>query len=81
MYGYIHVFECSDCKKNSYQCNCGITWDGTPTGWDQFLVESGISLKKVNMIRKYHNHKIQTNPRHCEEELQDIYSNKASKRQ
>ena len=28
------------------------------------------------MIRKYHDHKPQTNPRHCEEELQDIYSNK-----
>ena len=25
------------------------------------------------MIRKYHNHKLQTNPRHSEEELQDIY--------
>ena len=23
------------------------------------------------MIRKYHNHIMQTNPRHCEEELQD----------
>ena len=27
------------------------------------------------MIRKYHNHKLQTNPRHHEEEPQDIYSN------
>ena len=35
----------------------------------------------VSMIRKYHNHKLQNNPRHREEELQDIYSNKASKRQ
>ena len=26
------------------------------------------------MIRKYHNHKQQTNPRHREEELQDNYS-------
>ena len=31
------------------------------------------------MIRKYHNHKLQTNPRHREEELQDIYTNKTSK--
>ena len=35
----------------------------------------------VGMIRKYHNHKLQTNPRHLEEALQDIYSNKTSKRQ
>ena len=27
------------------------------------------------MIRKYHDHKLHTNPRHCEEDLQDIYSN------
>ena len=35
------------------------------------------------MIRKYHNHdhKLQTNSRHREEELQDININKASKRQ
>ena len=32
------------------------------------------------MIRKYHNHKLQTNTRHRQEELQDIYSNKTSKR-
>ena len=30
------------------------------------------------MIRKYHNHKLQTNPRHHEEQPQDIYSNKTS---
>ena len=29
----------------------------------------------MSIIRKYHNHKLQTDPRHCEEELQDIYSN------
>ena len=29
----------------------------------------------------YHNHKLQTNPRYREEELQDIYSNKTFKRQ
>ena len=27
------------------------------------------------MIREYHNHKLQANHRHREEELQDIYSN------
>ena len=37
--------------------------------------------EKGSMIRKYHIHKQQTNPRHCEEELQDIYSNKTSKKQ
>ena len=31
------------------------------------------------MIKKDHNQKLQTNPRHREEELQDIYSNKTSK--
>ena len=31
------------------------------------------------MIRKYLNHKLQTNPRHREVELQDIYSYKTSK--
>ena len=31
------------------------------------------------MIRKYLNHKLQTNARDCEKELQDIYSNKTSK--
>ena len=47
------------------------------------------SLMKVESIeecskgmnRKYHNHKLQTNPWHCEEEQRDIYSNKTSKRQ
>ena len=33
------------------------------------------------MTGKYHNHKLQTNPRHREEELQDIYSNTTSKKQ
>ena len=28
------------------------------------------------MIRKYHNHTLQTNPRHRKEEPQNIYSNK-----
>ena len=36
---------------------------------------------KVSMIRKYNNHKLQTNPQHGEEELQDIYSIKTFKRQ
>ena len=34
----------------------------------------------MRMIMKYHNNKPQTNPRHREEKLQDIYSNKTSKR-
>ena len=33
------------------------------------------------MIRKYHNHTPQTNPRHREEESENIYSNKTSIRQ
>ena len=37
--------------------------------------------QKVGMIRQYHNHKLQTHPRHREEEPQDIYSNKTSERQ
>ena len=32
------------------------------------------------MIRKYHNHTLQTNPWHLEEEPQNIYSNKTSGR-
>ena len=38
-------------------------------------------IKKLSMIRENHNHKLQTNPQHCEEELQDIYSNKTTKKQ
>ena len=34
----------------------------------------------MSMINTYHTHKLQTNPRDREEKLQDIYSNKASKR-
>ena len=37
--------------------------------------------KLVGVIRKYHNHKLQTNPWHREEELQYIYSNKTPKMQ
>ena len=33
------------------------------------------------MIRKYDYHKLQTNPRHREEEPQNIYRNKTSERQ
>ena len=33
------------------------------------------------MIVKYHNHTLQTNPRHLEEEPRDIYSNKTLVRQ
>ena len=32
------------------------------------------------MISQYHNHKLQTNPWHREEELLDIYRNKTSKK-
>ena len=35
------------------------------------------SKKQVSMLRKYHNHTLQTNPRHSEEELQN--TNKVSK--
>ena len=34
--------------------------------------------EKVSMIRKYHNHTLQTNPRHREEEPHTIYSNHTS---
>ena len=37
--------------------------------------------KKVSVIRKYHLHTLQTNPRHHEEEPQNIYSNKTSVKQ
>ena len=37
--------------------------------------------KQVSMMRKYHNHKLQTNSLHRGEDQQDIYSNKTSKRQ
>ena len=33
------------------------------------------------MIRKYHNYTLQTSPRHREEEPQNIFSKKTSKRQ
>ena len=35
----------------------------------------------VSMIKKYHNHTLQTNPRHREEEPANIYSNNTSVRQ
>ena len=38
-------------------------------------------LIEVSMVRKYHNHKLQTNPPHREEEPQDIHNNKTPKRQ
>ena len=37
--------------------------------------------KKVSMIRKYHNHTLQTNPPHSKEELQTTYRNNTSVRQ
>ena len=38
-----------------------------------------IVKSKLSMIRKYHNHTLQTNPGHREEELQSIYSNNLQK--
>ena len=38
-----------------------------------------LNVQKVSIIRKYQKHKLQTNPPHCEEELQDTYRNKTSK--
>ena len=35
------------------------------------------SIKQVNMTRKYHNHTLQTNPRHREDEQQNTNSHKA----
>ena len=37
--------------------------------------------KKVDIIRKYHNHTIQTNQRHCEEAPQNTNSHKTSRTQ
>ena len=37
-------------------------------------------LKYVSMIRICHNHTLQSNPRRREEEPQNIYSNKTSKK-
>ena len=37
--------------------------------------------EKVSIIRKYHNHTLQTNQRHREEEPQNIYSNNTPVRQ
>ena len=48
---------------------------------DKQQINTGDKKKYMSMIRKYHNYKLQTNPRHHEEELQGIYSNKTSKRQ
>ena len=44
---------------------------------DLVLVNSSERDENVSMVRKYH--KLHRNPRHCEEELQDIYGNKTSK--
>ena len=35
--------------------------------------------KQLRMIRKYHNHNMQTNPRHCGEELQNHKNHKTNK--
>ena len=44
-----------------------------------FFASSPImSNRQVSLIRKYHNHTLQTNPRYCEEEPQNVKSNKTS---
>ena len=35
-------------------------------------------MNKVSMIRKCHNHTLQTNPQHCKEEPQNTKSHKTS---
>ena len=45
------------------------------------IILFAIKIRKESMVRKYHNHTTQTNPWHCEEESQNIYSNKISVRQ
>ena len=50
-------------------------------GYMQILSGDPYSLLKVSMIRKYQNHTLQTNPRHGEEEPQNIYSTNTSVRQ
>ena len=47
----------------------------------QILCQYAYSKKYVRMIRKYHNHTLQTNPRHCEEEPHNIYNSITSVRQ
>ena len=48
--------------KKKTECNC------LSTEVKYILLLQSISKYLVRMIRKYHNHKLQTNPRHCEEE-------------
>ena len=38
----------------------------------EYCLFTKIASYKVSMIRKYHNHEMQTNPRHREEKLQKI---------
>ena len=45
------------------------------------LDQTDFYQKQVSMIRKYHNHTLQTNPPLPEEEPQNIYNNKTSLRQ
>ena len=70
---------CRDARLNQNKAADKVSCSRTQHS-DSFGGESRTS-KKRSMIRKYHNHKLLTNPWHHEEELQDIYSNKASKRQ
>ena len=46
-----------------------------------FLCDNALHKKLVSMIRKYHNYILHPNPRHREEEPQNIYSYNTSVRQ
>ena len=51
-------------------------------GTEEDISEGKSYNEKVrSMIRIYHNHTLQTNPQHREEEPQNIYSNNTSLRQ
>ena len=43
-----------------------------------YASQSSFGGIKMSMIKKYYIHKLQTSPQLCEEELQNIYSNKTS---
>ena len=48
---------------------------------DLFLQSLGYIENQVSMIRKYHNHTLQTNPWHREEKTQTTYCQETSGRQ
>ena len=60
-------------KTNSRFCEFGVSWL-----YNSYLIYVQL---KVSMIRKYHNHTLQTNPRHRMEEPQNIDSNNISIRE